>query len=131
LEIVNHFLILDKFSQCLDICDCVPSHFTWIQLCFITDNVGAIQHLEHACLHLVCVIVFPWLKSHFRETFSRDFDVHLERQYVLQQSPYMLGLLRIESRDVETEVSKWLWIPRMDLAHQIQEQVFTGNLISF
>jgi len=55
----------------------------------------------------------------------------LERQYVLQQSPYMAGLLRIESRDVQTEVSKWLWIPRMDLAHQIQEHVFAGHLISF
>jgi len=55
----------------------------------------------------------------------------LERQYVLQQSLYMVGLLRIESPDVQTEVSKWLWIPRMDLAHQIQEQVFTGYLISF
>ena len=93
LEVIHYFLIFDKFGQRFNILDSVFDHLAWFDGCLVTDDVCAVEHLEEAGFHDVGVVVFLWRKPHLIQSFSRDLDIKLQREYVLQKLGDLGGLL--------------------------------------
>lgn len=133
LEIVDHFLVLDQLSQRPNIGHPILDDFAILYLGFITDDIRSIEHLKQARLHLVGVIVLPWLESHLAEALSRQLQIHLYWKNLGQEELDIISLLRCHTGQIDVQVakSKSFWTSLIYFADKIEQQEACGHIISF
>ena len=118
LKVIDYLLIFNQFCKSPDVVDSILLNFALHNVGLITDQVCSIQHLEKTSFHLICIVVFARLESHFSERLGSNVQVKLEGKNMRQQSSDLNCLLRGEFAQIDVQMAKGhsIWTSLVHLA---------------